>query len=148
MKPPMFAPAQSDSSPMDYMHRARQFRRAAMSMSDNVNGEQFWPKYALLTHAVELALKAFVKHSTPSGIPLGREPKQHDLLGWYRLAVDYDMGHDERIEENIDYLNELHRTHYMRYPQRNSTWAPDLSTIADETVDHLLDQITPVTNPR
>jgi hypothetical protein len=36
---------------------ARQFRRAAMQMADYVNGEQFWPKYALLTHAIELALK-------------------------------------------------------------------------------------------
>jgi hypothetical protein len=147
MKPPMFASAQPDASPMEYMHRARQFRHAAMPMADYVNGEQFWPKYALLTHAIELALKAFVNHSTPSGIPVGTEPRQHDLLGWYRLAVDYGLGHDAHIEENVDYLNELHRTHYMRYPQRNSTWVPDLSIIADETVDHLVDQITLVTNP-
>ena len=108
------------------MHRARQFRRAAMQMADYVNGEQFWPKYALLTHAIELALKAFVNHSTSSGIPSGKEPKQHDLLGWYQLAVDYGLPRDSGIEENVDYLNELHRIHYMRYPQRNSKPIPGL----------------------
>jgi hypothetical protein len=53
-----------------------------MQMDDYVNGERFWPKYALLSHAIELALKGFVNHSTSSGIPSRKEPKQHDLLGW------------------------------------------------------------------
>jgi hypothetical protein len=74
MKPPIFSSFLPDATPMQYMHRARQFRHATMRMADYVNGEQFWPKYALLTHAIELALKAFVNHSTPSGIPAGREP--------------------------------------------------------------------------
>jgi hypothetical protein len=117
MKPPIYSSVQPDGTPAQYMHRARQFRRAAMQMADYVNGEQFWPKYALLTHAIELALKAFVNHSTCSGIPPGKEPKQHDLLGWYQLAVDYGLPRDSGIEENIDYLNELHRIHYMRYPR-------------------------------
>jgi hypothetical protein len=148
MKPPVFSSVQPDETPTQYMHRARQFRRAAMQMADYVNGEQFWPKYALLTHAIELALKAFVNHSTSSGIPSGKKPKQHDLLGWYQLAVDYGLPRDSGIEGNVDYLNELHRIHYMRYPQRGSKPVPDLSVIADATADHLLDQITLVTNPR
>ena|SRR5271157_3369500 len=126
MKPPIYLSVQPDGTPTQYMHRARQFRRAAMQMADYVNGEQFWPKYALLTHAIELALKAFVNHSTSSGIPSGKEPKQHDLLGWYQLAVDYGLPRDSGIEENVDYLNELHRIHYMRYPQRNSKPIPGL----------------------
>jgi len=148
VKPPIFASVQPDASPLQYMHRARQFRRAAMQMADYVNGDQFWPKYALLTHAIELALKAFVNHSTPSGMPVGKEPKQHDLLGWYRLAVECGLPDDAGIDENIEYLNELHRIHYMRYPQRNSNPVPDLSVIADATTDYLLDRITSVTNPR
>ena len=91
MKPPIYSSVQPDETPTQYMHRARQFRRAAMQMADYVNGEQFWPKYALLAHAIELALKAFVNHSTSSGTPSGKEPKQHDLLGWYQLAVDYGL---------------------------------------------------------
>ena len=138
---------QPAGTPTQYLHRARQFRRATMQMADYVNGEQFWPKYALLIHSIELALKAFVNYSAPSGIPSGKEPKQHDLLGWYKLAVDYGLSRDSGIEENVDYLNELHRIHYMRYPQHSSKPLPDLSVIADATTDNLLDQIALVTNP-
>jgi hypothetical protein len=149
MEPPHFASAQPDGTPMQFMHRARQFRRAAMPpMPDYESAGPFWPKYALLTHAIELALKAFVAKSATAGIPAGKEPKQHDLLGWYQLAVVYGLAHDPRIEENVDYLSELHRIHYMRYPQRSSKPVPNLSVIADETADRLLDQIMPVTNPR
>lgn len=67
------------------------FRAAAAEpgLPDYRNGEPFWPKYALVTHAIELSLKAFFRHSIENGKPgPASEPKQHDLLGWYRLAVD------------------------------------------------------------
>jgi hypothetical protein len=54
------------------------FRDAAVGLSDYSNGEQYWPKYALLTHAVELSLKAFAQHSVENGKPPGKEPDQHD----------------------------------------------------------------------
>ena len=64
------------------------------------------------------------------------------------MAVDYGLRRDSGIEENVDYLSELHGIHYMRYPKHSSKPVPDLSIIADATADHLLDQITLVTNPR
>jgi len=39
------------------------FRKAAEQLPDYFGAEQFWPKYALLTHAIELALKAFAQYS-------------------------------------------------------------------------------------
>lgn len=77
----------------EYMHRARMFRAAAIPMVDISNGESFWPKYALLTHAIELALKAFAKHA---GTRTVEEPKQHDLVGWYRLAVRFGLKDERR----------------------------------------------------
>jgi hypothetical protein len=108
LKPPIFSSVQTNNSPEQYMHRARMFRAAAISLPDISNGEQFWPKYALLTHAIELALKAFAAHSVNSGKPLPKEPKQHDLAGWYRLAVQLRLPHDGGIEKNIHLLNSLH----------------------------------------
>ena len=130
MKPPIFSSVQPNGSPQQYMHRARMFRSAAINLPDISNGEQFWPKYALLTHAIELALKAFVAHSANSGKPLLKEPKQHDLAGWYHLAVQYGLQHEGEIEERIDLLNELHLNHYTRYPQQWSPPIPDASIIA------------------
>ncbi len=67
------------------------FREAAISLPDYANGEQYWPKYALLTHAIELSLKAFADYSVVEGKPPGKEPKQHDLTGWYALAIYYGL---------------------------------------------------------
>lgn len=100
-----------------YLHRARMFRDAAMRLPDYSNGEQYWPKYALLTQAIELSLKAFAEHSVESGKPPGREPKQHDLVGWYQLAREYGLPDEPSVADNLDLLNQLHLTHYTRYPQ-------------------------------
>ncbi len=68
-----------------YLHRARMFRAAAMRLSDYSYGEQFLPKYALLTHAIELSLKAFALHSASTGKP-----------SRYRKARDYRRSREQR----------------------------------------------------
>jgi hypothetical protein len=124
------------------------FRDAAIPLPDYLNGEQFWPKYALLTHAIELSLKAFAQHSVENGKPPGKEPKQHDLLGWYQLALEYGLPDEPSVADNLDVLNQLHLTHYTRYPQNRSAAVPDASVIADTTVDHLIVTFTQSINPR
>jgi len=124
------------------------FRDAAARLPDYSNGEQYWPKYALLTHAIELALKAFAQHSVDNGALAGKEPKQHDLLGWYRLALRYGLKDEPGVAENLDFLNQLHLTHYTRYPQDQHYAVPDASLIADTTVDHLVFGFTQSIYPR
>src|SRR5438270_489035 len=147
MKLPIFPQLSGGETPQEYMHRARQFREAAMSLPDYKGGEQFWPKYALLTHAIELALKAFVRHSARGQTLDFKEPKQHDLNGWYQLALQYGLADKPGIAENIGLLNELHFNHYTRYPQNPSMPVPDASIIADSTVDELMFVFTQVINP-
>ncbi len=145
-KPPMFSTPTSGTLAQQYMHRARMFRDATIKLVDYSNSEQNLPKYALLTHAIELSLKAFALHSVPPEI---RRPRNHDLRGWYRLALEYGLPDDPHIAKNIDHLQELHFTHYTRYPQEPATQVPDLSVIAGETADHLIDGLlTPIINPR
>jgi hypothetical protein len=125
------------------------FRAAAGELSDYSNGEQYWPKYALLTHAIELSLKAFHHHSIQNGKPApSKEPRQHDLAGWYRLALQYGLQDTPGVASNIEVLNELHDGHYTRYPKERSTPVPDASVIADSTVDHLIFTLTQIINPR
>jgi hypothetical protein len=45
-------------------------------------------------------------------------------------------------------LTHLTDLHFTSYPQERPTPVPDLSIIADETVQYLIDTITPITNPR
>jgi len=139
MKPPIFSQPPSGTPAQQYLHRARMFRSATIGLADYSNGEQNLPKYALLTHSIELSLKAFALHSVATGKPLSRPPN-HDLRGWYQLALQYGLPNDPRIAENISRLHELHFTHYTRYPQESATPVPDLSAIADDTVGYLIAQ--------
>jgi hypothetical protein len=148
VKPPMFPGPPMADTPQQYLHRARMFRDAAIPLPDYRNGEQYWPRFALLTHAIELALKAFARHSAVNGNSPLREPKQHDLSGWYKLALQYGLQDDPTIARNIDVLNELHSTHYSRYPQHRAGPIPAGDTILDSTVDHLIDTFTQTINPR
>jgi hypothetical protein len=144
-RPPIFSLAPSGSMGQRYMHRARMFRAAAMRLADYVNGEPNWPKYALLTHAIELALKAFVDHSGKSG---GQRPSNHDLTAWYQLALQCGLPDEPNVAQHINVLNELHQTHYTRYPQEQAPPVPGADNIADSTVDHLLDIFTRSINVR
>jgi hypothetical protein len=130
-----------------YLHRARQFRKAAEKLPDYSNGEQCWPKYALLTHAIELALKALDYHSSASkNAAVKRKPSNHDLVGWYQLAISHGLTDNPQIATSVALLNELHQDHYTRYPKSKAV--PDASIIADQTVDYLIDGLTPIVNPR
>jgi hypothetical protein len=137
------------AGPLQYLHRARMVRAAVIGRPSYVNGEVNWPYYAMLTHAMELALKGYVQYVVAGGKAFpGKEPKQHDLGGWYRMAVQLGLPDELGASENIDLLNELHSNHYMRYPQRRDTPIPSFDTIADTTVDHLLTVITAIVSPR
>jgi hypothetical protein len=146
-KPPIFPGPPIDADPLQHLHRARQFRAAAAGLADYVNGEQNWPKYALVTHAIELTLKGFVLHFA-RGARVPGDPKRHDLAGWYEAAVSFGLEREPTIEQNVALLNELHESHYLRYPKRSARAVPDLGVMADHTVDHLLFDITQVVNPR
>jgi len=145
----MFSIKPTGNTAEQYMHRARMFRDAAMKLPDYSSAEQYWPKYALLTHAIELSLKAFHRYSIQNGKPPpGKEPKQHNLRGWYRLALQYGLKDEPGVASNVDILSELHLTHYTRYPQDRATPVPDAYVIADSTVDHLIFTFTQSINPR
>jgi hypothetical protein len=86
-----------------------------MGLPSARNGEQNWPRCALLSHAIELALKAFAFHSAGDG-PIPNEPRQHDLVGWYKLAVGYGLEDEPAIADSVGFMNDLHKTHFTRYP--------------------------------
>ena len=124
------------------------FRHAAERLPDCANGEKFWPRYALITHAIELALKAFIRHCVENGQPIVKEPSNHDLSGWYQLALSYGLQDNPVIAENIQLLNELHNTHYSRYPKHRSQPIPAGELILDPTVDQLIATFTQIINAR
>ncbi|MBU3889882.1 MULTISPECIES: hypothetical protein [Methylosinus] len=141
MKPPIFSPPAAGSKPQQYMHLARMFREAALGLPAYRNNDVNWPTYALLLHATELVLKAFCDHAVANGMPNARAPN-HDLKGWYAIALQHGLPADQHVAEGIDILAELHSSHYARYPDNRRASIPDISIIASDVVDRLISIVT------
>jgi hypothetical protein len=102
-----------------YMARARQFRRVAIPLVDMDGPEPNWPKYFLLTHAIELALKGFLIFCEDHGLPEppGPPPGNHDLVGLYERAVAFGLERNSVVTGELPHIGDLHKIHYARYPQ-------------------------------
>jgi len=147
MKPPIFSAPPTGSKPQQYLHLARMFRAAALELPSYVNAEVNWPTYALLLHACELTLKAFCDQSVANGKPSARAPN-HDLKGWYTIALQHGLPTDQHVANGINILTELHSNHYTRYPDNRQTQLPDISNIADVVVDRLISTVSGLINQR
>jgi len=88
-------------------------------MVDIPNGRPNWPKYTLLMHAIELALKAAIVSYGERGKekPQLPQPGNHDLSALYAYAVAYGLKPRQNITDELPHLSELHVMHYARYPQ-------------------------------
>lgn len=102
-----------------FLARARQFRRVARSLPEMDDYEPNWPKWFLFTHAIELAIKAYVISRGDSNTPTPGVPKpaNHDLVSLYDYAVLYGLPRDPLATKELPHLSELHQVHYARYPQ-------------------------------
>jgi len=118
--------------------RALQFRDAAVSMPDTVNAQPNWPKYALLFHAIELALKAAIVSFGERGAsqPTGPQPANHDLSALYAYAVGYGLVSRQDVISDLPHLSQLSVSHYARYPQ-----VPVQPVALISQYDDLIDQI-------
>src|SRR5712664_549195 len=107
--PPPFGDPRLPMHSQELLARARQYRDAAMPMVDIVNARPNWPKYTLLMHAIELALKAAIVSYGERGKekPQGPEPRNHDLNA-YAYAVAYGLKPRQEIVDQLPHISELH----------------------------------------
>jgi hypothetical protein len=119
MEPTIFRATPHPFEPQRYLARGRQFRRVAMHLVDMDGPEPNWPKYFLLTHAIELAIKAYISSREDAGAPApaAKEPANHDLLGLYDYAVLYGLKRSPLVTNDLPHISDLHQVHYARYPQ-------------------------------
>lgn len=147
MKSPMYNVATRGTATQQYLGLARMFRQAAIDLPAYVNGQVNWPRYALISHAIELVLKAFA-HFFDHDPSTGARAANHYLVGWYNIALRYGLPENETIAQHIDVLNVLHQRHYMRYPSDQQLNVPSIANISDDAVDYLVDQLTHLMNRR
>lgn len=128
--------------------RARQYRRVAMPLVDMDGPEPNWPKWFLVTHAMELAIKAYIVWREDANVPAPAAPKppNHDLVALYDYAVLYGLTRNPQITSDLPHLSDLHQTHYARYP---TAAVKPVALIAqyDDAVDKLFDDVSKAIGP-
>ncbi|MET3842056.1 hypothetical protein [Bradyrhizobium sp. OAE829] len=113
-----FSEPQLPFHPEELFARAWQFRNAAMPMPVMINSQPNWPKWALVFHAIELALKAAIVSFGQRGVqqPVGPQPHNHDLAALYAYAIKYGLTDRPEIAKDLPHLAELSVISYARYP--------------------------------
>jgi hypothetical protein len=117
-----------------------------MKLVDMEPPEPCWPKYFLLGHAVELALKAvpeFFKQSVDYKSPTSmRAPGRHDLMGLYEWAKLHGLVADSLIDSDLPSLSDLHGDYYARYPK--ALKPVRLASEYDDLVDKIVENVAKV----
>jgi hypothetical protein len=136
--PPIFPPLNAPVPAWDWHAHARMYREQAIGRSDIVNGEPNWPRYFLLAHAAELAIRSVLVSAKTSGAgrSVGPEPTKHDLSALYEYACKHGLKSNPEILKELAYLSEIHKNYVARYP-RSATqiW---LASEFDKAVDNWL----------
>ncbi|MFC2254759.1 hypothetical protein ACETRX_34455 [Labrys portucalensis] len=141
----MFSSPPPGPMPQEYLRLARMFKDTAIFLPEYIGNEQNWPAYALLLHACELAVKAFCAKSVENGHPADKA-KNHDLRGWYEIALRYGFPAHQSTKAAIDILTDLHAVHYTRYPDNRKGPVPDLS-FAKQTAEDLISAANQLIHP-
>jgi len=107
MRPTPFRAPPIPFTPQRFLARARQFRSVAAPLVDMQNAEPNWPKYFLVTHSIELAIRAFLAFEKGSNHPRppGKEPDNHDLMGLYESAVARGLKRNALVTSDLPHLS-------------------------------------------
>jgi len=113
------------------------YRDQAIGMPDIVSGQPNWPRYFLLAHAAELAIRAVLVHAkTELGRTAGQEPGKHDLSALYEYACQQGLKSNTEVTSELPYLSDIHKNYVARYPKSLAQiW---LASEFDDAVDNLL----------
>lgn len=98
----------------DLLQRAEEFYQAYRDLP--VGKPLSWPRYFMLCHAIELALKAYLTGRGHTTYDL-RKGFGHDLEKLLTVAINSGLPLGVLARSEIERLNEAHTKFWPRYPQ-------------------------------
>jgi hypothetical protein len=102
--------------PFEYLSFANQFHSAFHELA--VRPPPFsWPRYFLLCHSIELALKAFLLHRGATLEELKAFDLRHNLKQLVTLAVEKGLHLKSETQAAISALTDAHSEYWPRYPK-------------------------------
>jgi hypothetical protein len=108
---------------IEFFELAKEFLRAFRDLPTHDPPD--WPRYFMLCHSVELALKAYLLLQGVSADKLRSKKFGHDLKKLLRRAIKLGLP-IESLTADIELLNEAHRNHWPRYPKLDARPVPTI----------------------
>jgi hypothetical protein len=99
----------------EYLDRAAEFMQAFREVKPQPVFD--WPRYLLLGHAVEVALKAYLLEYRKGAMDKLREKYKHNLEKLLRHAKKKGLRVTAKVEADIKRLNYVHNKYLARYPE-------------------------------
>jgi hypothetical protein len=122
-----------------FIHDAEEYVESARQLVSVKGGTRKWPSpiYFLLSHAMELALKAYL---AASGVSIGtlRRRIGHDLKLALRRAQQHGYVPTDAFTELVQWLAPYHLDHFFRYG-KGSGWHQ--FPVASETAEIIADAV-------
>jgi hypothetical protein len=104
-----------------------------------------WPRYFLLSHSIELALKAFLAIHGKTSMELRKE-FGHDLNKLLKEAEKRGLVIKARFRVDIALLEKTHNNHWARYPNEDSKPVVVIEEF-EKTAFELLEQVRNAIHP-
>ncbi|MGJ5155397.1 hypothetical protein [Bradyrhizobium sp. HKCCYLR1023] len=100
-----------------------------------------WPRYFMLCHAIELALKAFLLARGRTVPELRSRPFGHDISALMTEAIGLGLSIGPLARSEIDRLSKAHEEFWHRYPRQ----AGDPVFVIDDFEHYFVELLTAVT---
>jgi len=105
--------------PGDHLRLAEDFFQAYLDLPRRPP-PQSWPRYLMLCHAVELALKAYLFHHGATPKELKAKAVRHNINELLTRATNKGLSLNAAVQNDIRLLHEAHEKFWHRYPKEDA----------------------------
>ena len=104
--------------PGDHLRLAEDFYQAFRDLPRHYP-PQSWPRYFMLCHAVELALKAYLFYRGKTPMELKAPKLRHSLKELLTEATNSGLSLSTSVQNDIALMDEAHEEFWHRYPKED-----------------------------
>jgi hypothetical protein len=104
--------------PGDHLRLAEDFYQAFLDLPPRPP-PQSWPRYFMLCHAIELALKAYLAFHGATHKALTERSLRHNLTELLTQATKKGLSLSASAQADINLLQEAHEKYWHRYPKED-----------------------------
>jgi hypothetical protein len=126
--------------PGDHLNFAQDFYRAFHAIPRD-HPPRSWPRYFMLCHAAELALKAYLFSQGAKPKELRAHDVRHSLKELLKRATSKGLSLSAKAQTDIGLLDQAHKEFWNRYPKEDWTAPVYVIEQFEPAVGELLEQV-------